>query len=351
MNENGLLLFGHTDFTRRDKITAIRAFSRVHMALITYSVISSLVLFLVQFILIGIYGDDEAIAILSTPIAVWSLQVLACYIIAFPVFLRSVRDIASSIREKSRIGFKEFVMLFFAGQGIAIIGTQISNLVTKFFSNLLNHEIPDSTSDTIMETPILVMVLVVCIIGPIVEEIMFRKIMIDKLSVYGDRLAVIVSSLAFGLFHGNFHQLFYAAGLGLLLGYVYTKTRRSIYNIILHCLFNLFGTLPTYLSAKIGETIPNYSIETGSLENVDTVLYSSELLMINLISVAQIAIYAIGLIVLVYCIIKKKIRLSRECDISIPLLKRPRVIFFNLGTLLFVCFMLLECILSLFLIG
>jgi membrane protease YdiL (CAAX protease family) len=59
--------------------------------------------------------------------------------------------------------------------------------------------------------------------------------------VYGERAAVITSALIFGLAHGNLSQLFYAFGLGLALGYVYIKTRRIVYTIILHMLVNLIG--------------------------------------------------------------------------------------------------------------
>ena len=49
---------------------------------------------------------------------------------------------------------------------------------------------------------------------------MFRKLIIDRMSIYGDKLAIIVSSIAFGLFHGNFYQIFYATLIGFILGYV-----------------------------------------------------------------------------------------------------------------------------------
>lgn len=60
---------------------------------------------------------------------------------------------------------------------------------------------------------------------------------------YGEKLAVIVSALLFGLFHANLSQLFYAFLLGLLLGYVYLRTGKLRYSIALHMLFNLLGSI------------------------------------------------------------------------------------------------------------
>ena len=46
---------------------------------------------------------------------------------------------------------------------------------------------------------------------------MFRKLLIDRIVPFGQRVAVVVSGLAFGLFHGNFYQFFYAFSLGAVL--------------------------------------------------------------------------------------------------------------------------------------
>lgn len=54
----------------------------------------------------------------------------------------------------------------------------------------------------------------ISIIGPIFEEILFRKILIDKTIKYGARISIIISALLFGLFHGNVNQFFYAFLMG-----------------------------------------------------------------------------------------------------------------------------------------
>lgn len=55
------------------------------------------------------------------------------------------------------------------------------------------------------------------VMAPICEEILFRKILIDRIRLYGDKAAILVSSVVFGLSHGNFYQFFYAFGIGLVL--------------------------------------------------------------------------------------------------------------------------------------
>ncbi|MDL2236926.1 CPBP family intramembrane metalloprotease, partial [Christensenellaceae bacterium OttesenSCG-928-K19] len=88
----------------------------------------------------------------------------------------------------------------------------------------------------------------VCILAPIAEEFIFRKLLIDRLARYGQWVAVFTSALLFGLFHGNFSQFFYAFGAGLVFGYVYIKTGKVWYTMLLHGIIN---TIPFLLMPLI----------------------------------------------------------------------------------------------------
>lgn len=86
-------------------------------------------------------------------------------------------------------------------------------------------------------------VLFLVVLAPIFEEWMFRQQLISRLRRYGEKTAILYSALAFALFHYNLYQFFYAFGMGLLLGYVYTRTSRLRYPILMHMLFNLNGSV------------------------------------------------------------------------------------------------------------
>lgn len=47
-----------------------------------------------------------------------------------------------------------------------------------------------------------------------------------------------MSALFFALFHGNFYQFFYAFGLGAMFAFIYVKTGRLRYTILLHMIIN-----------------------------------------------------------------------------------------------------------------
>lgn len=105
---------------------------------------------------------------------------------------------------------------------------------------LSNGETTDRVADLAMQTNIWNVVFLV-IVGPIFEEWLFRKQLIDHTRKYGEKTAILLSGLAFGLFHMNLFQFFYAFLLGLMFGYVYTRTSKLRYSTAMHMIINFNG--------------------------------------------------------------------------------------------------------------
>ncbi len=81
--------------------------------------------------------------------------------------------------------------------------------------------------------------LLTCVAAPIFEELIFRRLLLDRLRPFGDRCAIWISAVAFGLFHMNLYQLFYATALGLVFAGIALKTGKLRYTILLHAIVNL----------------------------------------------------------------------------------------------------------------
>ena len=86
--------------------------------------------------------------------------------------------------------------------------------------------------------PVILNLLLGCVIAPLAEEYLFRRLLLDRLRPYGDRFAILASALCFGLFHGNLNQFFYACAMGALLAYVVLRTGCLRQSILLHALVN-----------------------------------------------------------------------------------------------------------------
>jgi len=90
--------------------------------------------------------------------------------------------------------------------------------------------------------------LMVCISGPVLEEVLFRGIILDGfLSRYKPGKAIFWSAFLFGLFHMNPWQFIPGFLIGLLLGYIYMKTRSLIPVILVHVVNNTFSYIIMYI--------------------------------------------------------------------------------------------------------
>ncbi len=76
------------------------------------------------------------------------------------------------------------------------------------------------------------------LIPPVCEELLFRRLLLDRLRPLGDVSAVWLSALAFSLYHMNFYQMFYAFGLGAFFAVVVLLTGSIRDTILLHMCLN-----------------------------------------------------------------------------------------------------------------
>lgn len=88
-------------------------------------------------------------------------------------------------------------------------------------------------------------VLNIVVLGPLVEELIFRKGMLDILRKgnYFPIWTIVISSVTFGVIHGNPAQIPGAFLFGLLLGWIYWRTNSVWIVWLLHALNNLIGVL------------------------------------------------------------------------------------------------------------
>lgn len=100
------------------------------------------------------------------------------------------------------------------------------------------------------------MIIYTCLIAPVFEEFLYRGAVLRSFEKYGRRFAILGSAILFGLMHGNFYQIFMAAGIGIILGYLATEYSIKL-TIILHIINNTFVELTTQLGYRIGENAEN----------------------------------------------------------------------------------------------
>lgn len=90
----------------------------------------------------------------------------------------------------------------------------------------------------------LVEVLSVAVVAPVVEEFVFRGLMMNRLSrVMPGWLAVVLSSAVFGVCHGQGVWIGYAFVLGLVQGFIALRAGSLWPSILCHLVFNAIGEI------------------------------------------------------------------------------------------------------------
>ncbi len=94
-------------------------------------------------------------------------------------------------------------------------------------------------------------IIVISIIGPILEEIVFRLIIFGALyKRFNFWIAGFVSSLIFAAIHFDFVHLLIYTSMGFVLAFLYVKTKRIIVPIAAHVSLNLFVSLVNVVFAE-----------------------------------------------------------------------------------------------------
>lgn len=130
--------------------------------------------------------------------------------------------------------FFVILCIFLSGQTVFQIGATGFELLLNSFGYSIEKgmEMLQSDPDNFS------MFLYAGILAPITEEILFRGLIQRTVQPFGKKLAILVSALSFGLFHGNMIQTPYAFVVGLVLGYVAAEYN-IIWAMVLHMINNL----------------------------------------------------------------------------------------------------------------
>ena len=176
------------------------------------------------------------------------------YVIAFPLVLWWLRKAPRiEAEEKRKIETGKLIKLYFIAAGVA----NLINIVYGIISVQLTGEHGNVVGMAIEEMSLIPLAILLVGVAPIMEEVVFRKMLYTLLAVYGKKVFIVVSAIVFALFHMNLGQALYAFWLGLILAWVYAETRQVKYCIILHMVINFMGGLaPVMLwESKTGEAV------------------------------------------------------------------------------------------------
>ncbi len=248
----------------------------------------------------------------------WALTAFSMIAVGLPTFYLMSRKIPDSPKgEVIRLKPLAFLGIFL----VCTAAMYITNFFSVFLTFLIallkgqNYTDLNPLNEMFTGSNYILTLLYASVAAPIVEELIFRKLLLNKLRRYGDVPAILMCGIAFGLFHMNLAQFFYATALGMIFSYITIRTNTIRYSILLHIMINFIGAAITPFATK-----PN--------------------MLVSVIMVMWVfSSIAAGVVIFILNI--RKIRLYR----GIPMQKKSKY-FLNPGTILYTLFCLVMIVIA-----
>lgn len=148
------------------------------------------------------------------------------------------------------------LVVLIAAAPMSICLNLISQLFVKNETSMAIYEITENV-------PAWAAILIIGCLPGIVEETLYRGIMLHAFRRYSILVGVLVSAVSFGLMHLNFNQIPYAIYLGLIFAFIVEATGSLLSTMIMHAIFNAVNTAYLFILPKLMDYLETVGQGTG----------------------------------------------------------------------------------------
>lgn len=164
---------------------------------------------------------------------------IACFVVGVGIMLwiNQTATFPNSIEKSTKPPVQKVILWGVCGTFLAFVAQYAARAIELFIFHL---PAGSQNTQTLMVTlgtyPLFI--LLIAILGPIMEEFVFRKVIFGSLfDITGGIGAAVISSLIFAFVHVDGHILLYSM-IGFVFSYLYYKTKSIAVPIIAHSLMN-----------------------------------------------------------------------------------------------------------------
>lgn len=272
---------------------------------------------------------------------------LPMYLISMPLMILLIRRVPAVSVEKHRMTFLQWLTAFFICYSIMYLsnlaGVGLTFLISLIKGSPVDNGLADIVSGISPWSAFFIMVL--C--APVLEELIFRKLLIDRTVKYGEKTAILFSGIFFGLFHGNLNQFAYAFVLGIFWGFLYVRTGKILYTICMHMVVNFLGSVASmFLMKSMAYDELMYASASGDTGALMQVVSENlpGLMLFGLYGLCVLGLVITGIVCLAVNFRKMKLH---PAEIPVPKGKLLSAAWLNVGVLLFSLFWIIQIILQL----
>ena len=222
-----------------------------------FNIFMATLIIIIYYILINLFSGLSVYLINSLNIQNTSLIQLTLFFLKFFFAILTLLMILSFIKDtdykSNYYGTFSLIDCFYIL--IFIIGFRL--FFEGSFVQILNYVPKLSIFSSFFTNFDLGLILYTCIYSPLLEEVLFRGIILNSfIKKYSSSIALIFSSLVFAIAHLNFIQGINAFFLALILGYIYLKTKSLYLCIALHFFNNILASImPSFIFSSLSESL------------------------------------------------------------------------------------------------
>ena len=171
----------------------------------------------------------------SSAISIWLLFSFSITLIIILFLLR--KEMINPMRAGNVLSTRESIYWAIAGIFLSFFAQTVAANIEYLIGIELGSENTEQIVGLIKTAPLII--IVTSIIGPILEEIVFRKIIFGvlyhRLNFF---IAGLISSLIFAFAHGEPEHLLLYSAMGFTFAFLYVKTNRILVPIFAHVSMN-----------------------------------------------------------------------------------------------------------------
>lgn len=187
------------------------------------------------FMLIGSLSGMPADELKVKAAAYW---IVFSFLAALTLILILMRkDMRERIDTRNQASIPTSILWAIAGVFLALIAQSLAGSIEQMLGVKSESENTQNLISLIYEVPMVIFV--TSVIGPILEEILFRKIIFGSLNKrFNFFISALISSVIFGLAHGELEHLLLYSAMGFTFAFLYAKTGRILVSMVAHIAMN-----------------------------------------------------------------------------------------------------------------
>lgn len=224
--------------------------------------------------------------------------------------------------------------------GLQTFAALIAALIT-FILSLFN--LKSATADLSAQNnsawSLIFMYFYACLLGPLLEELLYRGVLLQGMRKYNERFAVVLSALIFGLMHQNYQQFILAFMVGLVFAAVDLRAGSIIPSVVIHIIVNTSGLL-AQLAMQSADFEAFSSVAAGDA-NAALSGSAAFMLMIALNAIFRYGFMFLGIILLIMIMTKgRTVRRPTPAGKSrgLPILLRSPLWYIVILAYIYLCF-------------